>query len=736
MKHNGPSGGGPRLSTNELLENIINAPDDDDNNSDDDTRNAAIMAKKIQRAQQHLGRASLYGAGARCKLPKVRRKKKESKSPFSILKPDLVPEKQLTLSDSIPPGVHSDNFRRVCNNTRKSMNDPESYQYTTTSMTEGISYAPGQPPWYVGYNNKTVPPDSSLIYAASRYGFRGSKGIKQYETKSYQMPMSTMTEHTPKFLDCSFKIDEWVPPILARPYQTINGLESPKLWPENTEYPSGARLKKAPTSIRYNRETTIATSDSVQIPAQLTEYISRVGDLDNTLRDFAKMETCNTFLSGPMTAQLTFETRWNDRVAECASKQLQATLNTNFVRYDPHHLTDSSDKITYAGKTAFIVHSQATDEFKLRIKSESSLFLTAYENQWNQIILAFKVIKGYLKRDVSMTTVINSISSSLHDHATAAGTVTQLNRIDFMDAFRSISFCAALTSQQVSSLFNSFDHFKRNSMRLVDLIVDFTILDNPLDSTLLKLVQIWVLHEQYGDSSTAMDISLNTLLSCCVTDSERREMEKLFKQDFRPMCYSMSLRAPKQQNKESFNFSPNMSPTSASSNHIDNNFTFGFDKNGTNDYQSAMVELQIRHPMMGQRSVSSVGSYRESNPNLNDTQPPRSSTASSPTRDTRSMGSKTPTLKSPKNKNMASLSTYSITEKFLVGPHDFIEVLLRCPNILVFFSEKLSERMVQCFGLDERIPIVKKPDEKIVIEDVDKDYSWILKSKSVSKKMK
>jgi hypothetical protein len=465
-------------------EKIDNQLDEDDFSDDDASDRATMLsAARNKKAQKNIGRAALYGFGARAKLPKVKRKKDDTKSPFTVLKPHELPDRHSTISQSVPPGVHSDLYRRVCNNTRKSRDDPECYQYTSTSMTEGISYAAGQPPWYCGYSNKTVPSDSSLVYAASRYGFRGSKGIKQYENSPYQMPQSTTTKYTPKFLNGAYIIDEWVPPILARTHQTVNGLESPKLWPENSSYPSGAKMKKPSTSCRYNRETTISNNNTQEIPLPLTEYIERCGDIDRTLNSFAGMETNNTFLSGPMTAQLTFHTMWNDRVQETASKDLKATLNATFLPSDPQSLSDASDKIQYAGNTAFIVHSQSADDLRYRQKLSDAI-LTTYENQWKQSIINFRLVKANLKRDTTMTMIIPDIAVTLIEHAAAAGVVTHLRRSDFMNSMRRIKFCNTLTSQQVSLLFNAFDPLKKNSIRFGDIIASWIVLDCPLDSAL------------------------------------------------------------------------------------------------------------------------------------------------------------------------------------------------------------------------------------------------------------
>lgn len=130
-----------RLSTNQQLENIINEK------IEPSVMTAIAATMRQENDMKNIGRSFLYSAGARAKLPKVKRKKKESNSPFTILEPYELPNRQHKLQDTFPPGVHDDAYRRVCNLTRKSMNDPESYQYTTTSMTEGLNYISGQPPW-------------------------------------------------------------------------------------------------------------------------------------------------------------------------------------------------------------------------------------------------------------------------------------------------------------------------------------------------------------------------------------------------------------------------------------------------------------------------------------------------------------------------------------------------------------------------------------------------------------
>jgi hypothetical protein len=358
----------------------------------DDDENATIVRK--QRARKHLSRALLYSNGARAKLPHVKKVKLKNKSPFTVLQPVEFAEKPMTTHDTQPPGHSDSQYAESFYYTRagagKKAKDNELVLTNTTSMVKSVEnyVMAGQPPWYVGYQNKTVPPDSSIIYAASRYGFRGSKGIRQYETKPYQSQERTQTQYTPKFLDTQFHLNEWVPAI------RVDEFTSPKVWPENAEYATGVPLKRPPTSVSYNRETTVGNDGHREVPPSLSDYIERRTDIDRTLHDFAKLESANLFLSRPMTAQLKFETMWEDKVAKTASNQLRATLREESpFPYQASGLTDPTDKIKYSGVTAMVVHSQSAAELRFRLRLAASKSFTPYERRWKHVVAAFQAIK-------------------------------------------------------------------------------------------------------------------------------------------------------------------------------------------------------------------------------------------------------------------------------------------------------------------------------------------------------
>ena len=171
-----------KLSTNDKLNLILNGPDD----IDDPSTQAKIVYKETK-AKNRLRRTSLYGSGARAKIPILRRSYDNITSPFALSDTKLLNTQPLKAETiSIPPGAHDDQYRLIQSQTTANRNNPDRVFYQSQLINPSIRQV-DQPPWYLGNQNKIVPPDNSMILAASRYGYRGSKGIKQYLTAPYEV---------------------------------------------------------------------------------------------------------------------------------------------------------------------------------------------------------------------------------------------------------------------------------------------------------------------------------------------------------------------------------------------------------------------------------------------------------------------------------------------------------------------------------------------------------------------
>lgn len=173
-----------KMSTNDKLWSILNGPDD---NEDDGSATSLFMLKESE-AKRRLRRTSMYNNGARSRIPKLRKSIETGTSPFALTDTKLLDLKVKVKPEttSVPPGAHDDQFRLVQSQTKKSLHDPDRVFVQTTTLNPSIRRV-DQPPWYVGNNNKIVPPDSSMLIAASRYGYRGSRQIQQYMTAPYEV---------------------------------------------------------------------------------------------------------------------------------------------------------------------------------------------------------------------------------------------------------------------------------------------------------------------------------------------------------------------------------------------------------------------------------------------------------------------------------------------------------------------------------------------------------------------
>jgi hypothetical protein len=527
-----------RLSTNAKLALLINGPDTEEDAED--------KLRVEREAKMKLRRATLYGGGARAKVPKVKKKKNEDKSPFTVMEAFEMPG-QVALTSAVPPGAHYDQFRLVTNPTALAKNDPDRTFLDSTSMKEGLITVPGgQPPWYFGYQNKTKPPDGNFAtMAASRYGFQGAKHIRQRHTEPYERPSNTRTENTPQWLQAEEDVaDEWVPPILATVHNTHNGLESPKLWPENTEYPHGYPLKRAPTSHVYVRETTANNIDRPKTSQHLNDIFHRSAE-KTMLQDFAKMEIDRTFKSVPMTAQEQFTRNWNEKVNIEANGTLRATMKREVPPYEAHSLRDPTDVIKYSGSTAMIVNQQSSEEVKFRNRLERSKETVPWELRWRKVVALYRGIRARLKRDIPVGNVIYETAHRLRADATLTGASTILKRADFMQAISKIHSYEGFDMKLFNAVYGVFDPLKKNIVRFVEIIKSMAVIDKFEDTSEEKLMTLWDLNMEFGQDMSPFDVAATCLYNVCGSDAEHAEMKRLFSHEFRPTCYRKSINASK-----------------------------------------------------------------------------------------------------------------------------------------------------------------------------------------------
>lgn len=583
-------------------------------------------------------------------------------------------------------------------------------------MAEGIKTLP-QPPWYVGYNNQTVPPDNNPMTAAARYGFRGSKNIHQHNVPAVALPVDTLTEHMPRFIQQQTKnqdfVDEYVPPILATKFNTINGMETPKLWPENTEYVTGYRKKHLPTLWKYKRETTVCLPERPPSPKPLSMMHSKSVEQTALLTDYARMESKKSFLSLPMTSQLKFETEWNDVVKEEASRPLKHSLrraesagtftssgglgNTKGgaggVTREEHGLLDPSDTMRYTGSAAMIVHTKSTDELKFRLRMEKTKAKvhTPFTLKWQHVIGHFENINHQLKKHQTMTDAIEKIAVALQQTAINNGSQTSLKRIEFLQAAVLMTYFEGISEKQLSQLYSIFDPMKKNSMRVIDFILTLLILDSPEALPIPKLQTLWQYITRFGLDRNILDLAFDVLSVCAGSYDDLQRMERLFRHEFRPKCYEFAVHEKKAADEAA---------------------------EVTRDLQN-MLNIYDTHkgPTVTSPTIlSQPSSPKPLSPRSNVSGPKGKNTLS-------------PTAATSANDTASGAVTssyiqhqYNICEHYL-NTQTFGLVLEECPEIVAAFDQQLSAKLKLCYGRDDRY---KKPEEEFVPTE-NLDFTWIIK---------
>jgi len=532
-----------RLSTNEKLNRILNGRDDDE--EDEEGKRARHV-----RVKQRLSRSVLYGSGVRGHLPAVKKKNKPIKSQFMLTANQDRPSSPLETT-TVPPGAHADQYRMVSHTTLSHKVDPDRMVYTSGSMTGKPPHI-SQPPWYVGNLNKVNPPDNSIITSASRYGFRGSKNIRQYQIQPYMSPIRTKTEHTPKFLNTDPLIDEWVPPLSGSPLNKGYQLTTPKLWPENSEFVTGYPKKTHPTSSVYNKETTVAVDTRPSTTKSMDQIQYMFEDEESILQGNSNMEMTRCMLSRPMSEQMIFRSQWDEHLSKTMNASLMSMTgqihSPSKLKSKPV-LMDSTDTLRYSqsGGTSVIVHSHSSDLLKYRDRIEQSKTLVPYTLRWTQMFLLVHAIRSRLRRDQTLGDVIRDISMKLHvDSMGAMREQDVLIRPKFLQTMSSIDHLSQVSITQINTVYSAFDYFQSNAVRLVDVICAFMVLDyipssRPNESTVLKkLTSLWYLYDTFAHKYAPLEKCQVILCACAGSDDDRQIITRLFKEKFRPRCVSLS----------------------------------------------------------------------------------------------------------------------------------------------------------------------------------------------------
>lgn len=663
----------------------------------------------------------------------------------------------------------------VRNNTTLARNDADRICVNSSTMHEGLRSQP-QPAWYVGYNNAAAPSDGSVMTASVRYGFRGSKNMLQYMTKPYELPSKTRTEHTPQFLQADADyVDEYVPPVLMTTAQTINNMEAPRLWPENTEYVTGYPKKKLPSIWRYKRETTVDLPERPASPPDLSHVFSRMTLERQSLVDKAKQErtvlahtTLATSLGRPATQPAKanaadrlpqFQSSWRDTLERCGSASLKRTMREDEKvlaglapprHYLPSRLLDPTDRMRYSGSTAVIVHSQSNDElaFRFRMERVTERCTSPQYLQWQAVNATFDSMSRKLKRGQTMEQTLDKIALLLHEVAMHSGSETSIRRVDFVSHMSKLSFLGDdASAKTLSHLYSTFDPLKKNALRFVELLLRWKVLVCPETHLVEKFRRLWQWALLYGADRSVVDRVVDVLCLCCGSNADRDEVERLFRDEFKPRCLELAVLGKSAlddvhatvlgaHNPNSTTHTARATTATSASAAAAATATTG---DGAAPPPSSRRTVRVVAPVVDaaaeaplHRPSSATGDGDGDVAQTADAAPASASTLSAFHVAEHFLATPQPV---PQVQRSAGSLKAALTQPQTFPEPGFMLTLRLCPQLLALLDRLLHERLVQAYGKDERrVREEAERERELRNQAAEKqDFTWIINQPSASR---
>ena len=187
-------------------------------------------------------------------------------------------------------------------NLRPSKRPPISPEQKERDMESEVHADNKAPAWFFGRDN-TVTLSTTPFAVASRFGFRGALNMaKRSSARAQHVPLKLIENPerinierdlaqqvsersggggeedkklTPSHLPRSAQ-DEWGPSLRNLPATTGYNHNTPKMWPEAAEFPTGIKFKKENEKVWYNRESTLGhTRPQSALPERLSRTLQR-----------------------------------------------------------------------------------------------------------------------------------------------------------------------------------------------------------------------------------------------------------------------------------------------------------------------------------------------------------------------------------------------------------------------------------------------------------------------------
>jgi len=347
-------------------------------------------------------------------------------------------------------------------------------------------------PWFFG-NNNACSTSSSPFSVASRFGFRGALNMtKQCSQRAQHFPLKLIDN--PQDINIERDLaqpNEWGPTLHNRPASTGFNHNTPKMWPEAAEFPTGVAFKRENRKVWYNRESTLGhRRPKSALPERLSRTLQRekaeLIEMHNTVNQERKALT----LTRPRTAPTQRTTRKKIYNSETEEKEVNQVIETN--------------RLQYFGEMSASVKRDIRPEYaRTIIKKQNDKMILQADVKWMLLSEFFASFRRH-RQENRPNGLKGPGLSDLHDLASLFQLTSQdnpnpnvLSREQFVASVTKTALDASYDERMAQKLYTTFDGKSSNRIAWVLIVASIRALHFENEPPAKKIIGIFEVFEKY-----------------------------------------------------------------------------------------------------------------------------------------------------------------------------------------------------------------------------------------------
>jgi hypothetical protein len=345
-------------------------------------------------------------------------------------------------------------------------------------------------PWYYGYNNSTKLPASSPFAIASRFGYRGATElVKQCSDRAQHIDI----DH-PKDIQIERDLvrpNEWGPSVRCEAAKAYNTHNTPKQWPKNTEFPSGAVLNEDSHTYWYNRETTLGITSRPKsaLPERLRRTLEKEKHMLVQLKSTVNKERRDIAANARPSS------------APAGRRKLKKSLRLQDEERELYQLK-GNNKLKYWGEISANIKRDLRPEYAKAVLTKKNKTQELVNSmKWLLLRELYKTWRRHLSRGQPA----HPGMSDLHELASLFIVTSEENplpstisRDQFLNMLSKKVLNDSFDNRMAQKLYTCFDQRNTNRFAWVMIIASIRVLLQSYESTTEKLVGIFEIFDKYA----------------------------------------------------------------------------------------------------------------------------------------------------------------------------------------------------------------------------------------------